>query len=135
MHPDTSSAAVLHAKSRHRLDRGSVVVEAALVIPVLLAVTVLLVWVTSLGAAYVRLLDVAQTAARHAARGVPEVSQPPGIDVTIVETGGLIRAEAAQRVGPPLAGFLDWGVTLRAEAHAVPEWTIVYDDADAEPWS
>ena len=39
-----------HPVPRRRGDRGSVVVEAALVIPVLLAVTVLLVWVASLGA-------------------------------------------------------------------------------------
>ena len=108
-------------------DRGSVVVEAALVIPVLVTVTVLLVWVASLGATYVRLLDVAQTAARQASRGVIDAASDPSADVTLTEHDGLIRAEASQTVAPPLLGFADWGVTVRAEAHAVPEWSVVDD--------
>ncbi|MFM1966734.1 MAG: hypothetical protein RL134_2459 [Actinomycetota bacterium] len=119
MHLDT------HLSSPRRSDRGSVVVEAALVIPVLLAVTVLLVWVTSLGATYVRLLDVAQTAARQAARGVVDVARVPGVDVALTEQEGLIRAEASEQMSPPLAGFLGWRLTVRAEAHAVPEWDVV----------
>jgi hypothetical protein len=115
-----------------RSDRGSVVVEAALVIPVLLAVTVLLVWVTSLGATYVRLLVVAQTTARQAARGVVDVARVPGVDVSLSEQAGLIRAEAVQQVSPPLAGFLGWGVTVRAEAHAVSEWGVGVDEG--APW-
>lgn len=115
MHPETSPSP----------DRGSVVVEAALVIPVLLAVTVLFVWVTSLGATYVRLLDVAQTAARQAARGVVSVAPPADVDLTLSERDGLIRAVARERISPPLAGFTDWGVTITAEAHAVPEWVVL----------
>lgn len=101
--------------------------EAALVIPVLLAVTVLLVWVASLGATYVRLLDVAQTAARQAARGVVDVARVPGVEVALSEQTGLVRAEAAQQVSPPLAGFLGWAVTVRAEAHAIAEWGVGAD--------
>ena len=112
-----------HAPGR-RGDRGSVVVEAALVIPVLLAVTVLLVWVTSLGATYVRLLDVAQTAARQAARGVVDTTPVRGVDVDLAEVDGLIRVEASQQMSPPLAGFIGWSVTVRAEAHAAPEWSM-----------
>lgn len=126
MHLDT------HHAPRRCGDRGTVVVEAALVIPVLLAVTVLLVWVTSLGATYVRLLDVAQTAARQAARGV-DTAPLPGIVVELDEVDGLIRAQAREQVSPPLAGFWDWGFTVRAEAHAVPEWGMVADDAGDGP--
>ena len=122
-----------HHASRRRGDRGSVVVEAALVIPVLLAVTVLLVWVTSLGATYVRLLDVAQTAARQAARGVVDTESVPGVDVELFEVDGLIRAEAREQVSPPLAAFWDWGFTVRAEAHAIPEWSIVTDGGGGAP--
>lgn len=127
MHPDSHPAIAPRGHRRLRSDNGSVVVEAALVIPVLLAVTVLLVWVTSLGATYVRLLDVAQTAARQAARGVVVETGASGVDLAVTEVDGLVRAEARQRVSPPLAGFLGWAVTVQAEAHAVPEWSIVYD--------
>ena len=116
MHLDT------HPAASGRSDRGSVVVEAALVIPVLLAVTVLLVWVTSLGATYVRLLDVAQTAARQAARGVVDTEPDLGAAVSVTEVDGLIRAQVQQEMSPPLTGFLGWTLTVRAEAHAVPEW-------------
>lgn len=125
MHPETSRTA-------HDADRGTVVVEAALVIPVLLIVTVLLVWVTSLGASYVRLLDVAQTAARQAARGVPSINAPAGVDVALDEIDGLVRVEARERVAPPLIGFTGWTVVLRAEAHAVPESLFV--ESGADPW-
>ena len=91
-------------------------------IPVLLAVTVLLVWVTSLGATYVRLLDVAQTAARQAARGVVDAESDLGVAVSITEVDGLIRVQAQQEMSPPLTGFLGWTLTVRAEAHAAPEW-------------
>lgn len=110
---------------RDDADRGTVVAEAALVIPVLLAVTVLLVWVVSLGASYVRLLDIAQTGARQLARGVAIVESPPGVEFTIVDHDGLIRVQASERIAPPLVAFIDWGVTITAEAHAVPEWSVV----------
>jgi hypothetical protein len=80
--------------------------------------------VTSLGATYVRLLDVAQTAARQAARGVVDATPVPGVDVDLAEVDGLIRVEASQEVSPPLAGFTGWSVTVRAEAHAAPEWSV-----------
>ena len=126
MHLDT------HLAASGRSDRGSVVVEAALVIPVLLAVTVLLVWVTSLGATYVRLLDVAQTAARQAARGVVGTEFDSGAAVSITEVDGLIRAQAQQETAPPLTGFLGWTLTVRAEAHAVPEWAG-FTQGDGDP--
>lgn len=102
-------------------DRGSVIVEATLVIPVLVLVTALLVWAASLGATYVRALDVAQTAARQAARGAVDVPAPEGMDLTLETRDGLVRATVTQRVAPPMPAFSDWGVTISAEAHAVPE--------------
>ncbi len=125
MHPETSRAA-------NGSDRGTVVIEAAMVVPVLLAVTVMLVWVASLGATYVRLLDVAQTAARQVARGVTSLESPSGVDLAVADVDGLIRAQASERVTPPLLGFVDWGMTVTAEAHAVPEWGIV--DSDEGAW-
>jgi len=117
-------------------DRGSVVVEAALVIPVLLVVTVLLVWVTSLGATYVRVLDVAQTAARQVARGAEQTTVPAGVDVTVGSRDGLIHAVASTQATPPFVAFTGWSVTVRAEAHAVPEWFVDTTGSSAEdpPW-
>lgn len=103
-------------------DRGSVIVEAALVIPVLVLVTAVLVWAASLGATYVRALDAAQTAARQAARGAVDVRAPDGWDLTLDDDRGLVRATVSQQVAPPLAAFTGWGVTITAQAHAVPEW-------------
>lgn len=102
-------------------DRGSVIVEAALVIPVLILVTTLLVWAASLGATYVRALDAAQTAARQAARGAPDVPAPEGFTLALDSVDGLVRATVTQHVSPPVAAFTGWGVTVSAEAHAVPE--------------
>ena len=129
MHPDPR----LLRDSLHP-DSGSVVAEAAMVIPVLLAVTVLLVWVASLGATYVRILDVAQTAARQAARGVAEPEAPRGVTVTLSEHDGLVRAEAREQVFPPLASFTGWSVTVQAEAHAVPEWSVVDAPDEVVAW-
>ena len=127
MGPDSSAAA-----SRRPPDQGSVVVEAALVIPVLLAVTVLLVWVTSLGATYVRVLDVAQTAARQGARGVVDVTAPHGVDVALEEGDGLVHATASTQVSPPLAAFTGWSITVEAQAHAAVEW-VEWPGGSAEP--
>lgn len=120
-------------------DRGSVIVEAALVIPVLVLVTALLVWAASLGATYVRALDAAQTAARQAARGAPDVRVPAGLDLELGTADGLVRAIVTQRVTPPLPAFADWGVTITAEAHAVPEWLVIDplrpgDMSTGQPW-
>ncbi len=125
----------MHPETHPRLpiaDRGSVVVEAALVIPVLLVVTVLLVWVTSLGATYVRVLDVAQTAARQVARGGEQTSPPQGMDVSVGWRDGLAHVVASEQASPPLLAFTGWSVTVRAEAHAAPEWTIDTADPIAE---
>ena len=110
------------SRSTPSSDRGSVIVETALVIPVLLAVTVLLVWVASLGATYVRILDVAQTAARQAARGAVQPAVPRGVELSMGERDGLIHAVASEEVAPPMAAWVGWSVTVRAEAHALPEW-------------
>jgi Flp pilus assembly protein TadG len=116
MHPETLVRPV-------KCDRGSVVMEAALVIPVLLVVTVLLVWVVSLGATYVRVLDVAQTAARQAARGMETTPAQRDIAVVVTAGDGLVQATASQIMTPPLAAFTGWSFTVRASAHAMPEWS------------
>ena len=97
-------------------DSGSVLLETAIAIPVLLAVTAALVWVASLGAAYVRALDAAQTAARQAARGAVI---PLASDVSVSISEGLAHARVIRPVRAPfpLLDRLTVDVTAEATAH------------------
>ena len=51
--------------------RGAATAELALAIPLLLSLTIGLVWLLSIGAAQVRMVDAAREAARATARGDP----------------------------------------------------------------
>ena len=76
---------------QERSERGAVTAELASVLPILLAVTVGLVWLLAVGAAQVRTVDAARETARALARGDDEgtaVSRgrqvaPPGSTVTV----------------------------------------------------
>ena len=73
-------------------ERGAATAELALAIPLLLSLTIGLVWLLSVGAAQVRMVDAAREAARATARGdpVPEAEArgeqiaPPGSTVAVV---------------------------------------------------
>ena len=108
--------------------RGSVVVEIALAIPALVAVVVALVWVTSMGATYIRALDAAQTAAREIARGSDAASigamverALPGAQVAIRPEGEFVRAEVSRDVAIPVPVLRGIEVTIRADAVALRE--------------
>jgi Flp pilus assembly protein TadG len=113
-----------------RSERGAVTAELALGLPLLLAVTVGLVWLLAAGAAQVRVVDAAREAARVAARGdgteaavaVGRRIAPEGSEVSVQVSGAEVRAEARARVDGPggLFGFLP-GVTVRSTAIAVAE--------------
>ncbi len=115
---------------RRRADRGAVTAELALTLPILLAVTVGLVWLQSVGAAQVRTVDAAREAARAVARGdgaaaavaVGERVAPEGVSVSVTTTGDRVVAHASGRVAGPggLFGFLP-GAPVSAEAVAVAE--------------
>lgn len=115
---------------RRRDDRGAVTAELAMGLPLLLAVTVGLVWLLSVAAAQVRVVDAAREAARGAARGDDVASAvaagtrvaPDGGEVTVTTSGSEVRAAASARVDGPggLFGFLP-AVTVRAEAVALAE--------------
>lgn len=62
------------AGDAHSYERGSAVIEAAVAIPALIAITLALLWVISLGVTHVRVDEAAYSAARLAARGVSEDS-------------------------------------------------------------
>lgn len=117
---------------RHaRGQRGAVTAELALGLPLLLAVTVGLVWLLAVGAAQVRVVDGAREAARGLARGDPEPTAfaraarvaGPGSVVSAAYGGGEVTVTVRRRVDGPggvLAPFP--AVELDAEAVAVLEW-------------
>jgi len=109
--------------------RGAATAELALAIPLLLSLTVGLVWLLSVGAAQVRMVDAAREAARAAARGDAEAEAEargeriaPGSTVTVVNRDDEVISTATGSVDPPggLVGFLP-AVRLHARAVAVTE--------------
>lgn len=109
-------------------DRGSVLLETAIAIPVLLAVLLAVVWVIGIGATHLRLGDGAREAARAAARGEDDGSvrlaalrSAPDAAVTIARDDGVVEVRLRQRVRPPLPFLHGLGVTVHAEAAAAAE--------------
>lgn len=107
-----------------------VTVETAVVIPVLVALTLILVWIVSLGIAQVRLVDAAREAARMAARGdseskatsMAERIAPDGSVVEIETTDGVarVRVEFTVHTDLPLVGDIG-AVDLHAGAASAAE--------------
>lgn len=115
-----------------RRDRGAVTAELALGLPLLLAVTVGLVWLLSVGAAQIRVVDGAREAARALARGDPEPVAfaratrvaGDGSRVTATYADGEVTVSLSRRVSGP-GGILEVlpSVRLHAEAVAAAEST------------
>ncbi len=113
-----------------RDERGAATAELALVLPMLVAVTVGLVWLLSVGAAQVRTVDAARETARALARGDDEAAAvargrevaPPGSTVTVSRGGGEVRVEVSGQVPGPGGLFSHLPApTVRAEAVAAEE--------------
>ncbi|QZY29381.1 TadE family type IV pilus minor pilin [Nocardioides coralli] len=114
----------------NRRDRGAVTAELALGLPLLLGVTVALVWLLALAAGQVRVVDGAREAARALARGDPEAVafaraervSGPGSAVSVVRGGGEVTVTVRRPVSPPggLLGRLP-AVVLAADAVAATE--------------
>jgi len=113
-----------------RAERGAVTAELAMGLPLLVAVTIGLVWLLSVGAAQIRTVDAARETARAVARG-DDVAEavatgrrvaPDGAEVSVTRGGGQVVATSSARVDGPggLFGFLP-AVTVRAEAVAADE--------------
>jgi Flp pilus assembly protein TadG len=112
-----------------RDQRGAVTAELALGIPVLVSLTIGLVWLLTIGLAQVRMVDAARETARAAARGdsaSAAIAQgervAPGAVVTVSSTEADVVATASDVVEPPggLLGFLP-DVHVRAEAVTTAE--------------
>ena len=110
--------------------KGMVLLETALAIPLLAAVAVALAWGISLGATSMALGDAARLAAREIARGV-DVSvavaaaqaEVPAADVQVEEEGGSVIVIAVQDVAPPGPLLTGLAVTLSQRVAVPREWT------------
>jgi Flp pilus assembly protein TadG len=91
-----------------RDERGMVTAETAVVLPVLVAVTLAMVWLLTLGVAQMKVTDAAREAARALARGEPtdraiQLAEraAPGAAVTIDDDEGMVVVTVRQEVSPP----------------------------------
>jgi hypothetical protein len=108
-----------------RGERGAVTAELTMALPLLVAVTVGLVWLLSLGAAQIRVVDAARETARAVARGDDRTAAvalgqrvaPDGATFSITGSGDEVHVEAEAWADGPggLFGFLP-RVRLHAEA-------------------
>ena len=111
--------------NRRRGEQGAVTAELAMALPLLVAVTIGLVWLLSIGAAQIRVVDGARETARAVARGDDHAAAvalgqrvaPDGAAFAITGAGDEVHVEAeAWAAGPGgLFGFLP-RVRLHAEA-------------------
>ncbi|MGC4112832.1 MAG: TadE family type IV pilus minor pilin [Nocardioides sp.] len=107
-----------------RDERGAATAELALGIPLLLSLTIGLVWLLGIGIAQVRMVDAAREAARAAARGDPSAAAvgralhvAPGAQVSVSEADGELRAAVSDTVAPP-GGLLAFLPAVRVHAQA-----------------
>ena len=111
--------------TRVRGERGAVTAELAMALPLLVAVTIGLVWLLALGAAQVRVVDGARETARAVARGDDEAAAiglgsrvaPAGASFSVTGAGDEVRVEVVATAEGPggIFGFLP-PVRLHAEA-------------------
>ena len=109
-----------------REERGSVTAETAVVLPVLVALTLGLVWLVSLAATQVRVVDAARETARAAARDespsaavrLGERVAPPGARIEVSEEAGLVRVVVTAEVRGP-GGLFAFLPTVEVDADAV----------------
>jgi Flp pilus assembly protein TadG len=113
-----------------RSERGAVTAELAMVLPILVAVTIGLVWLLSIGVAQVRTVDAARETARAVARGDDtdeavargQRVAPEGARVAVTASDGQVVATATGHVTGP-GGLFDFlpGVEVSAKAVAAAE--------------
>ena len=111
-------------------ERGAVTAELALVLPMLVAVTVGLVWLLAVAAAQMRAVDAARETARAVARGDDEAGAiargrqvaPPRSTITVSRGQGEVLVTVSGEVDGPGGLFSHLPTpTVRAEAVAADE--------------
>jgi len=114
--------------------RGAATAELAMVLPLLVAVSIGLVWLLCVGAAQVRTVDAARETARALARGDAESAAvgrglevaPDGSHVSVTRGGGEVRVTVTGRVEGPGGLFGHFpSPRLHAEAVAADEEVAV----------
>ncbi len=111
---------------RHRGATGAVTAELAMAVPLLLALTLGLVWLLSLGLAQVRLVDATREAARGVARGdstEEAVSRgrevaPAGAQLTVAAADGQVVVDGEVAVDG-VGGLFDALPSVHLTARAV----------------
>jgi Flp pilus assembly protein TadG len=105
--------------------RGAATAELALGIPVLVSLTIGLVWLLTIGLAQVQMVDAARETARAGARGEADGAAvargrevAPGAVVTVSRREGEVVATASDDVTPP-GGLLGFLPAVRVHARAV----------------
>jgi Flp pilus assembly protein TadG len=94
---------------RARAARGAATAELAMVLPLLVAVSLGLVWLLVVGAAQVRVVDAARETARALARGDDQATAlarglavaPAGSHLQVSRGGGEVRVTVTGRVEGP----------------------------------
>ncbi|HET6698086.1 MAG TPA: TadE family type IV pilus minor pilin [Nocardioidaceae bacterium] len=119
-----------HGRVAQRGQRGSVTAEAAVVLPVLVAVVLGLVWLVSLGATQVRVVDAARETARAMARDDPTAQAialgkqvaPDGARIDVQRGEGTVRVVVTAEVRGPggIFGFLP-GLSVDSASVAATE--------------
>ena len=116
--------------SRLRSERGAVTAELAMAIPLVLALTVGLVWLLAVAASQVRVIDAARETARAVARGdaaneallVGRRIAPDGAELEITRSAGRVEVVASAEVSGPGGLFDGIGdVAVSASAVAIAE--------------
>ncbi|MFI9051706.1 TadE family type IV pilus minor pilin [Streptomyces sp. NPDC053427] len=116
------------SRGRSARDAGTVTAEAAVVLPVLVAVVAALVWGLMAVCARIACVDAAQAGARAAARSEPRAAviraargaAPRGARVELAREGDLVRVRVAAELPGP--GRLT--AQVRGEATALAEETV-----------
>ena len=113
-------------RRRRGADTGFVTAETAVAMPVLVALTAVLVWGVLVGAAQIRCVDAAREAARAAARGDPagqvlgvaRAAAPAGAEVLVSVLGESVHVVVSARSQGPgvLGGLLSLRVSGSASA-------------------